>query len=64
MKLLRHGRKGSERPGILDQGGRIRDLGGVVDDFGPASLGDGLLERVRARRGAPSTRTALPSRIA
>ena len=32
MKLLRYGPKGQEKPGMLDAGGRIRDLSGVVDD--------------------------------
>nr|WP_067294465.1 fumarylacetoacetate hydrolase family protein [Marinobacterium profundum] len=44
MKLLRHGAKGQEKPGILDQDGNIRDLSGVVADIAgdtllPASLG-------------------------
>jgi 2-keto-4-pentenoate hydratase/2-oxohepta-3-ene-1,7-dioic acid hydratase in catechol pathway len=43
MKLVRHGSKGRERPGIVDPGGRIRDLSGVCEDFGPAFFaGDGL----------------------
>ncbi len=33
MKLLRYGPKGQERPGILDQQGRIRDLSGQVPDI-------------------------------
>jgi 2-keto-4-pentenoate hydratase/2-oxohepta-3-ene-1,7-dioic acid hydratase in catechol pathway len=31
MKLLRHGRAGFEKPGLLDAEGKIRDLSGVVD---------------------------------
>jgi 2-keto-4-pentenoate hydratase/2-oxohepta-3-ene-1,7-dioic acid hydratase in catechol pathway len=43
MKLVRHGAKGRERPGIVDSAGGIRDLGGVCEDFGPAFFaGDGL----------------------
>src|SRR5262252_1322878 len=43
MKLVRHGSKGRERPGIVDPGGRIRNLSGVCEDFGPAFFaGDGL----------------------
>ena len=36
MKLVRHGPEGSERPGILDAAGSIRDLAGKCPDFGPA----------------------------
>ncbi|ANG63813.1 2-hydroxyhepta-2,4-diene-1,7-dioate isomerase [Marinobacterium aestuarii] len=39
MKLLRHGAKGQEKPGILDQDGNIRDLSGIVTDIS----GDALL---------------------
>ncbi|QND67596.1 fumarylacetoacetate hydrolase family protein [Mesorhizobium loti] len=43
MKLLRYGEVGSERPGLLDADGTIRDLSGHVTDIGgkaldPASL--------------------------
>ncbi|WP_095083646.1 fumarylacetoacetate hydrolase family protein [Mesorhizobium sophorae] len=43
MKLLRYGEAGSERPGLLDADGTIRDLTGHVADIGgkvldPASL--------------------------
>jgi 2-keto-4-pentenoate hydratase/2-oxohepta-3-ene-1,7-dioic acid hydratase in catechol pathway len=43
MKLLRYGEVGSERPGLLDADGTIRDLTGHVTDIGgkaldPASL--------------------------
>jgi 2-keto-4-pentenoate hydratase/2-oxohepta-3-ene-1,7-dioic acid hydratase in catechol pathway len=49
MKLVRHGSKGRERPGIVDPGGRIRDLSGVCEDFGPAFFaGDGLGKLRRA----------------
>ncbi|MDA4636989.1 ureidoglycolate lyase, partial [Escherichia coli] len=34
MKLLRHGIKGAERPGLLDIDGNIRDLSGLVADIG------------------------------
>lgn len=47
MKLLRFGPDGQEKPGLLDADGAIRDLSGVVDDIGGATLhGDGL-QRVR-----------------
>lgn len=38
MKLLRVGEKGCEKPAILDQQGRARDLSAVVDDIGGETL--------------------------
>lgn len=40
MKLLRYGAPGSERPGVLDDAGRVRDLSGVVGDIGGRWLAD------------------------
>jgi 2-keto-4-pentenoate hydratase/2-oxohepta-3-ene-1,7-dioic acid hydratase in catechol pathway len=40
MKLLRWGEAGAERPGLLDAGGEIRDLSGLVPDIGGAVLSD------------------------
>lgn len=40
MKLVRYGTTGSERPGMLDDDGRIRDLSSVVDDIGGHWLAD------------------------
>ncbi|MFD1341281.1 fumarylacetoacetate hydrolase family protein [Litorisediminicola beolgyonensis] len=43
MKLLRYGPSGSEKPGLLDAGGRVRDLSGIVPDIaGDALTPDGL----------------------
>jgi 2-keto-4-pentenoate hydratase/2-oxohepta-3-ene-1,7-dioic acid hydratase in catechol pathway len=38
MKLLRYGQPGHERPGILDENGRIRDLTGVIQDLTSEAL--------------------------
>ena len=38
MKLLRYGRAGHERPGLLDADGNIRDLSGVIGDIAGAAL--------------------------
>jgi 2-keto-4-pentenoate hydratase/2-oxohepta-3-ene-1,7-dioic acid hydratase in catechol pathway len=38
MKLLRHGPKGAEKPGLLDAAGRVRDLSGVVPDIAGSTL--------------------------
>jgi len=48
MKLLRYGEIGQEKPGILDAGGLIRDLSGVIDDFAGATLGRESLNRIKA----------------
>ncbi|HSA83178.1 MAG TPA: fumarylacetoacetate hydrolase family protein [Geminicoccaceae bacterium] len=40
MRLVRHGRSGAEKPGLLDAEGRIRDLSGHIDDITPALLAD------------------------
>lgn len=46
MKLLRYGEIGSEKPGMLDAEGRIRDLSSVVSDIGPATLDPDELTRL------------------
>ena len=33
MKFLRYGSRDSEKPGILDEAGNIRDLSGVTSDI-------------------------------
>jgi 2,4-diketo-3-deoxy-L-fuconate hydrolase len=48
MKLLRYGTSGSERPGILDGAGSIRDLGGIVGDIDGAALAPGRLWELAA----------------
>ena len=43
MKLCRYGQIGSEKPGVIDADGKLRDLSGIVDDIGPAQISpDGL----------------------
>ena len=48
MKLLRYGEIGREKPGILDQGGRIRDLSQIVPDLAGEALGRESLNRLKA----------------
>lgn len=48
MKLLRYGPPGQERPGLLDDDGRIRDLSAVVPDIAGATLLPDGLARLRA----------------
>jgi 2,4-diketo-3-deoxy-L-fuconate hydrolase len=47
MKLLRFGPAGHEKPGLLDRGGRIRDLSGVVRDIDGETLAPASLDRLR-----------------
>src|SRR3954470_13052570 len=47
MKLLRYGPVGMEKPGLLDEGGTIRDLSGLVGDIGGATLSGEGVERLR-----------------
>jgi 2-keto-4-pentenoate hydratase/2-oxohepta-3-ene-1,7-dioic acid hydratase in catechol pathway len=44
MKLLRYGPKGSEKPGLLDADGQIRDLSGVISDITGAQLSPASLK--------------------
>ncbi|GIG92188.1 2-hydroxyhepta-2,4-diene-1,7-dioate isomerase [Plantactinospora endophytica] len=46
MRLLRVGAPGQETPALLDEAGRLRDLGGVVDDLDGSFLADGGIERL------------------
>ncbi len=47
MKLLRHGPAGSERAGIVDAQGHIRDLSQLVSDIEGATLSDAALSQLR-----------------
>ncbi len=38
MKLLRVGKKGNEKPAVLDSNGSIRDLSSYLNDFTPENL--------------------------
>jgi 2-keto-4-pentenoate hydratase/2-oxohepta-3-ene-1,7-dioic acid hydratase in catechol pathway len=48
MKLLRHGPKGQERPGLLDAAGRVRDLSEHITDLAGSALTPASLARLRA----------------
>ena len=48
MRLLRHGPKGHERPGLIDAKGGIRDLSAHVPDIAGAALLPDTLARLAA----------------
>jgi 2,4-diketo-3-deoxy-L-fuconate hydrolase len=48
MKLVRYGRAGAEKPGLVDEEGVLRDLSRVVKDITPAVLSPGELKKLRA----------------
>jgi ureidoglycolate lyase len=48
MKLLRYGPKGQEKPGLLDNDGKIRDLSGVIADLNGSVLSAESLARLRS----------------
>ena len=65
MKLVRYGKSGKEKPGLIDGAGKLRDLSEIVADIDAATLGPRALARLakikpdfasrRARRAAPRT---------
>lgn len=48
MRLLRFGAAGAERPGMLDDDGRVRDLSSIVEDLSSKTLSAGALETIAA----------------
>ena len=52
MKLVRYGKPGKEKPGLIDMDGRIRDLSEIVGDIGGETLSPKSLRKIaRARPG-------------
>jgi 2,4-didehydro-3-deoxy-L-rhamnonate hydrolase len=65
MKLLRHGPKGHEKPGLIDAQGRVRDLSALIGDITPATLAPAALAALRgidvnALAVLPQGRLAVP----
>jgi ureidoglycolate lyase/2,4-diketo-3-deoxy-L-fuconate hydrolase len=46
LKLVRFGERGKERPGLVDQQGRVRDLSGHVADIASETLSPATLSRL------------------
>jgi len=47
MKLVRFGEPGREKPGLVDAGGTIRDLSGVIPDINGAMFASGGLSKLK-----------------
>jgi 2-keto-4-pentenoate hydratase/2-oxohepta-3-ene-1,7-dioic acid hydratase in catechol pathway len=52
MKLVRYGKPGKERPGLIDAEGRVRSLDGLVSDIGPDVLAPRVLARLAKAKPA------------
>ena len=50
MKLVRYGNPGKEKPGLIDDEGRLRDLSGVIKDIGPEQLSAAALDKLRRQK--------------
>jgi 2-keto-4-pentenoate hydratase/2-oxohepta-3-ene-1,7-dioic acid hydratase in catechol pathway len=48
MKLVRYGRAGAEKPGLIDDEGKLRDLSRAVKDITPDVLSPAGLKKLRA----------------
>ncbi|MGH6827959.1 MAG: fumarylacetoacetate hydrolase family protein [Rhizomicrobium sp.] len=58
MKLIRWGTKGEEKPGLVDEGGGLRDLSGRIADITPEILGFESLRELAAI--APASLPGIP----
>jgi len=48
MKLLRFGNSGEEKPGIIDEKGKIRDLSNVIDDINGNTISPESLDKLKS----------------
>ena len=46
MKLVRYGKTGKEKPGLIDADGKLRDLSGIIADIGAEQLSDRVLAKL------------------
>ena len=52
MKLVRYGRTGAEKPGLIDVEGKLRDLSRIVEDIMPETLRPSEIRKLRALKPA------------
>jgi 2-keto-4-pentenoate hydratase/2-oxohepta-3-ene-1,7-dioic acid hydratase in catechol pathway len=46
MKLVRYGKAGQEKPGLIDSSGQLRDLSAIVPDISPKQLAPAVLAKL------------------
>ena len=64
MKLMRYGAKGAEKPALVDAGGTVRDLSGVIPDIAAATLRPESLKRLAELDTSKLPAVGNPGRIA
>ncbi len=64
MKLMRYGAKGAEKPALLDAGGTVRELSGVVPDITAATLRPENLKRLAELDASKLPAVSNPGRLA
>ena len=64
MKLMRYGAKGAEKPALVDAGGTVRDLSGVIPDITAATLTPENLKGLAELDTTKLPAVANPGRIA
>ena len=47
MKLCRIGKKGKEKPALIDEQNNYRDLSEIIEDFNPSTLNFNILEKLK-----------------
>ena len=47
MKILRIGKKGKEKPAVIDKNGIIKDLSSVIKDFNPETLNHRTINKIK-----------------
>jgi 2,4-didehydro-3-deoxy-L-rhamnonate hydrolase len=52
MKLVRYGKVGKEKPGLIDADGRLRDLSGVISDIDATQLSAKALAKIKKLKPA------------
>ena len=52
MKLVRYGAEGREKPGLIDEDGRVRDLSAIVADIDGRALSPKMLARIAKAKPA------------